>query len=413
LITRFFYSKLAGDKSFSAKEFSLLHSDFDRDSDIAASSSNSFSITNPQIVYDVFSWIVLGSRHYNKLNLYQISREHFKNNITQFDEIFGNDFPSSENIKEDDALNTRKIIVVDSKRNEIFEKEYNDNLHEVIYNIYNKFTLFNKHYQASEIIQSWYEGSHENIAPMNTYQRIAWKEIFSGGEGLYYTFRNKDIKPTPSINNYICAIDEIESELESIRAKYFPLNTLKEVNAAFISVKSKAFQIGLFMALDIFRESDKFIDKYEDFITKLNTIKLNNWIYIFNVIRPKLIRGTSPKDWPTYQKLILRIIQGSEQNYYTVDNYIDSPDYIIFEKDIEEAFNAWWKENEDDINEDLFMYKTIEEQIKTWATKTKESVEKLMRDGEIELILFDNHDAEKLASEIVIKLGKKINPSFA
>jgi len=54
-MVRFFYSEVARTRSFERAKFSLFHSGFDIDSDINISSDNPFSLTNPQIFYDVLA----------------------------------------------------------------------------------------------------------------------------------------------------------------------------------------------------------------------------------------------------------------------------------------------------------------------------------------------------------------------
>ena len=62
------------------------------------------------------------------------------------------------------------------------------------------------------------------------------------------------------------------------------------------------------------------VEAYEDFLTKLNFVNEVCWIIILNDIRAELIKGVDPKQWPAYQKLILRVIQ-SDELYYNKDNF--------------------------------------------------------------------------------------------
>jgi hypothetical protein len=244
---------------------------------------------------------------------------------------------------------------------------------------------------------------------MNTYQRTVWEEVFCGGEGLYYTFKNKDIKEKANValTNYLTAIDEIEKEFKRRRHKFFNEISEKEVNSAFESANTKAFQIGLFMALDYFKESKSFIDAYEEFLTLLNSVSEVSWIIVLNYIRAVLIKGVDPKQWPSYKNLILRIIQRKDIIFYDKDNFIDSPDGWIFNDYVTKYFNNWWDTN--DINEsDLTLDSIGIDIVMKWAKSCQEQVENLFKRASITTI--DGVDYLELTQRILIGLINKINP---
>jgi len=404
LLTRFYYSSIAENKSFSLETFSLFHSEFDKDSDITVSSNNVLSITNPEFIHEIFSWLTLGSRTYNSLACYR-SKDIFKGNLFEFSLIFKSEEFNSKDIDPfEEFLNTRIVVIKEVSKIKNFENEYNKHLHPAIYTIFNGFNLFHKHYKACLEIGNWYNDG------MNTYQRTVWEEVFCGGEGLYYTFKNKEIKGkvNAALTNYLAAIDEIEKKFKTFRAKYFSGVVEKDVNSAFDSANTKAFQVGLFMAFDVFKEDKSFIDGYEDFLTQLNSVNENSWIVILNEIRSVLIKGVDPKQWPAYQKLILRVIQRDGRFFYNNDNFSESPDGVIFEYYLLRSFNAWW-ETQDEVSEvDLNIELISEDNIRKWAKNSKDAVDELFSRASIQPIV--GVDINAIAFSIIIPIVNRINP---
>jgi hypothetical protein len=404
LITRFFYSAIAENKSFVLDNFSLFHSEFDKDSDIAISSNNVLAITNPEFIHDIVSWTTLGSRAYNDLAKYS-SRDGFKSNTSEFSDIFNSEkFTLNDIDPYEEFLNARIVVIKDATKINVFESEYNQHLHPVLYNVFNKFNLFQKHYKACLLIGDWYKDG------MNTYQRTVWEEVFSGGEGLYYTFKNKDIKDKANnaLKNYLTAIDEIEKKFKQERAKFFGGLNEKEINSAFESATTKAFQVGLFMALDYFKEGKCFIDAYEEFITRLNTIPESSWIVILNDIRQELIGSVDPKLWPSYKNLILRVIQKPDCMYYNKDNYNISPDGLIFSFNLKKSFNGWWETQDDLTESDLNLNSVDKETIAKWAKNSEEQVNELLGKANIQPIPGAN--IIELATTHIHNEIKSINP---
>ncbi|WP_207424295.1 DNA sulfur modification protein DndB [Desertivirga brevis] len=401
LLTRFFYSAVATSNSFALNTFSLFHSEFDKDSDLVESSSNVLAITNPEFVYEIQSWLTLGSRQYNQLHQYK-SRDYFKNNSFEFSEIFNSPIFNSSHINYDDeSLNSKVVSINDFKKIGDFENQYLQVLHPPLYSIFSKFTLFQQHYKACTEIGNWYDEE------MNTTQRTVWEQVFCGGEGLYYTFKSKELKDkaNKTLKNYVQAIDEIEKRFKQIRAEYFKGSKEKEVNLCFESATTKAFQVGLFMALDLYKDSNVFNDSYEDFISALNKISPEDWVTILTDIKPELIKGVDPKLWPSYQKLIIRVIQKNESPYYLNTNFLSSPDGRIFKDRVITYFNSWWNTRDDISEGDLTVDVISMTTISKWGRQAKDEVDNLFLKANIPIIkeVDTNNEALKVINEIIGK----------
>ncbi len=401
LLTRFFYSMLADIRQFDTAKFSLFYSDFDLDSDINVSANNTFAITSPQIIYDIFSWFTLGrTDQYNAVNRYSVGRESFRNSLTKFGNIFtSSSFNERHIFSDDESPNRKRVIVKDIYNIEVFEEQYRNLLGLVMFDIFSKFNFFLKHFEASEII------SH--IAMDHT-EMAVWEDVFLGGEGLYYTFKDKNLREqsNPILDKYVKAIDEIERKFKDERAKLFGDIDPRKVNSAFDSANSKAFQIGLFMALDVYREESPLIEVYDGFLAKLNSKSENDWIYILTDIKQKVIKGADPKKWPAYQNLILRAIQDESNIYYESSNFLDSPDGRVFGDMLDASFNLWLETNDEIEYEELSINTIGTGIVKKWTMSAKESTEALFHKAhivpifDIDYITFGRKITENLISKI-------------
>lgn len=399
-IVRFFYSKVAKERSFEKSRFSLFHSGFDIDSDITISSDNPFAITNPQVFYDIVGWLTLGSTRYNNPGVYVVSREAFKSSFISFNEIFSDiEFNSNHITESDESLDNRKIIIKEQDTIDNFENQYIKKLHNSLIRFFDGFILFQIHFKACTKINEWY------LNGMDAAEMTAWKEVFGGGEGLYYTFKDTTINASKkeAYTRYLKAIESIEKKFEEERAKLLPGLVIKDINQAFESASSKAFQVGILMALKVYADSTDLDQVYESFYTKLNQISEKKWVHILTTVRRKLMpSGVSPKNWPGYQKLILRLIQGNDFNLYSEYNFLDSPDGQIFADIIENNFSSWIDVNDSIPLETL----TIEQisEIEAWATKAKSEIEYLFKPLDVCIIEADYLAHAKTITEV--KLSK-------
>lgn len=401
LMTRFFYSNLADRNKFKTDKFSLFHSDFDLDSDINVSSSNIFAITNPQIVYDIHSWFTLGRLdRYSNLSKYSVSREAFRNSVLRFGEIFKDSEFNGDMIQSDEEETTswKRVVIKDPFSVNSFESSYKTALAPVLFNIFDKFSFYLKHFQACAKVES---------ADKDHVQQAVWEEIFMGGEGLYYTFKNTDLKSKKSdetFNKYLSAIDSLEKLLRQERVSLFRSDVQKKVNIAYIAANSKAFQIGLFMAFDYFREDNPVLETYENFIQALNRKSAEDWVLILTDVKQKVITGVDPKRWPAYQNLILRVIQ-TNQEYYNATNFKDSPDYLVIEKSLEASFNSWYDITEPNF-EDLSMSTISAKNYNKWIHSAIDEYKELFSSANIDLI--DEVDLDVLGKAILKEFIRKI-----
>lgn len=380
LLTRFFYSKLADSRKFNSGEFSLFHSDFDLDSDISVSSNNAFAITNPQIIYDIFSWICLGrTDRYHSLDSYSVGRESFRNSEIAFGRIFDNESFNEKHIQSDESLfDQRRVVLKSSDMIGEFSKSYEEKLGSSFFRIYSDFNFFRNHYKAAELIDSTQD-------QMDHVENAVWEDIFRGGEGLYYTFKDRNLRMKDDIawKKYQAAIDSIEKKFKERRKDLFEGHEISKVNKAYDSANTKAFQIAVFMALDLFKEDLDLDSVYEDYISRLNSKSPDNWVIILTDIRQKVVKETSPKMWPAYQKVILRAIQSEETTYYDSENFHDSPDGKVFYSELKNSLNSWIDLNDEVDFEELTLGKIGKKVYGKWIESAQNSTEELFLSADI------------------------------
>ena len=405
-MTRFFYSNIANKYSFDPSVFSLFHAEFDLDVDIESSSRNQLSITNPEIVNDVISWLTLGSNNFNALDKYSVSRERFRSSQWKFSEIFSSEkFGWRDIMVDEDDIDGKRVVLIDSKKSKNFEDEFLLKLYPILFNLYSKFEFWRRNYDACAAIQEEYDGNS-----MNSTERLVWTEVFCGGQGLYYILKQKNLgsksSDVPVLVDYFQGVDQIERRFKAKRAEAFSDLEEAQINSAFESSRTKAFQIGLFMALDVYREGQSHLEAIDGFLTAVNSVSHKGWAIILTDVRKATIGAIDPKKWPSYQNLILRVIQSGEKIFYHQDNFEISPDFRFFSKEIESSLTNWRKENDQVDLDDLSIDIVGEGLVKKWAENAKKNIDDLFRKADVPPI--DVPDIYSLATRIINSQISKI-----
>ncbi len=364
LLTRFFYSGVASQCSFKSKVFSLLHSGFDIDTDISKRSGHDFTVTNPEIIEYTLSWLMLGTDRYNSLDRYSVGRERKRNNTSSLEEIFNRPKFNQSDFEKTDY--NEDIVISETSKIEDFESEFNTLLFDSMYSVLNKYCLLQKQYEASEETESWvYEkGSTRN--------EDAWEEVFTGGEGLYYSLMFSSITDNPKIETHQKAIEEIEEKLSSKRAEKFEDSSQKDVDRVFEVIRTKAFNVGVFMALKKFgtdkaniEEDENWTDYTQEFIERINDISADEWVEVFTTLKSKVEPSLDPKRWPSLQKFFLRTVQ-KDGEYYNPENYLDSPDGHVFVEELTNKFESYVETEIANIN-NISFEKIPKDMFKSWT----------------------------------------------
>ncbi|REL24504.1 hypothetical protein DYD21_18105 [Rhodohalobacter sp. SW132] len=388
VLTKYYYTLLATEESFKTNKFSLLHSGFDVDSDLKKSTSHVFTLTTPQIMHDINNWLFFGTRVNNQLNRYKVKQTpNSYTDLSQCDKILPL-FKSSTKTYEDDNNNYKKHFQRNREEDEYLE-EFKHRIFPIYKKLFDQFILTNKHFKACSDLERLYNTT------WSAEKKEIWRKVFCGGEGLYYSFRNipsSRVSDSQRIQEKLKIIQEIEDEFVEARSVYFENVETKRINSAFTSVRSKAFQIGYFMAF-IDYMYDKYEEVNEEIINKsidsfkegLNSKSLESWINIFTVLRPAIITsGTNPRSWPAYHKIILRIVQRENSFYNKDENKEKSPEAEVFKNKLNTKLRGWLESTGNIIEEVEF--ENIESVLNGWISDSKEETKKLFNDVELDLL---------------------------
>lgn len=320
IATQAFYNR-AAEAAFRPDSFSLLHSAFDMDSDLAEAVLPSLALTSPEIAEAAFLWLLLGSNRYSDLGSWSVDRLRAQRNRNRFVRVLGSADNVSFGTEEDED-----IVQVDGpERAEAYRRLMRERVAPALWNLVDGgITLLEAHYTAAAALQRWVEEE------AGVDERTAWRKIFAGGEGLYWTFRDR----VPERNLYRQASTNIERWFRQERGRELGVDPAV-ADAAFKSFVTKAFQVGFVMAADYLAEKGvgggDLVRASEELVTSLGRYTPQNWLVFFREIRPLLIRGdTAPKIWPTYRNLLVRMYDEGRDTL--LDDADDYPEQHAFEQ---------------------------------------------------------------------------------
>lgn len=298
LTTQAFYSN-AAQQGFEAGRFSLLHAAFDMDSDLVGAALPAFALTTPEIAEAAFYWLLLGSSRFSTLTTWRVDRLRAQRNRTLFNQVVG----TTHDIRFGTDDEEGSVHVSSSENAETFRQLVSGRVVPVLWKLMGGISILQAHYHAAAVIKQWVDDDADTTVA------LAWRKIFTGGEGLYWTFADRTA--TPERNMYAVASQQIERRFRTERANALN-STPIDADAVFRSFATKAFQVGFVMATALLAErgrgSGNVIEAAEDLLARLNRYDPRNWIALFRDVRPLIFRGdAAPKMWPSYRNLLIRM----------------------------------------------------------------------------------------------------------
>lgn len=390
VLARFFYSNLAQNSSFNSNEFSLLHSGFDEDIEQTGISPHIFSLTSPDIIHYINEWVYFTSNVNEQLDRYKVKKEPTLKSDTSKCAKLLPVLRKNITVPQNEYGEQEKRLNIEFEKQ--YKEEFNTNISHVYSRLFNDLKLLKKHFEACQEMEV--RRNTKWVAPL---QKDVWDKVFCGGEGLYYSYKNleKQTKKNNSGANsqktkdLLSVINEIEKEFSTYRKALIDGPEEKRVNDAFKSFRTKAFQVGYFVAFFdyLMKNYDEInrntIDEALDyFIKRINRISEVGWIYILTDLRKELIRGTDPKSWPAYHKVILRIIQEGD-NYYNVEKH-NSPEVNVFYSFLYDKLNGW-AESSGYFLRDID-YKSIDSLVDGWIDFSRIKVVELFKSCDLEVM---------------------------
>lgn len=314
--TQEIYNQAARVNGFAADRFSLLHSAFDVDSEIAKRRQHRFMLTTPEIIHDMLLWGMFGNTTYDDLAEDKVGRLRDQRNTARFRTIFRSftEVPIGGSDDDDDKQdNLFGPYFSTPEKAKDFRLAFCEAYLPVLWEFFGNLELLRPHYEAGQITANYIR---DEAGPTET---DVWKKVFCGGEGLYWSL-NPDKAKGDRSQQYIRAIDSIEERFSRERATIFGSDPAK-TDGIYRSFNTKAFQIGYIGAVEyLAREvtAGDYTRAAQELVGRLNGFTLAQWESMFNKLKPLLIPGLDPKLWPTYRNLLIRMYDGDRGNLYDV-----------------------------------------------------------------------------------------------
>lgn len=351
--TQVLYNSAAAE-GFETAKFSLLHSAFDMDSDVADERLPAFALTSPEIVEAAYLWLLLGTQRYDFLSSWKVDRLRAQRNSTRFALVMGKtdgiDFDADDEEKPVQFLNGDIALE--------YRDEFKSKITPLMLQLFNGLKLLKGHYEAAEETRAWV------ISKGDTTEILAWDKIFTGGEGLYWTFRGKGV---PVEDIYRKATEKIERIFKENRARNTGLDQA-DADQVYRSFATKAFQVAFVMAASFLASKNVangvLVEAAELLTTALNRYTEKNWNVIFRQVRPLIVRGdTAPKVWPAYRNLLVRMFDEKSWNLVE-DGSDDLIERYVYAAELKKAALTLAEEDSDDAIDDAAKHaRTIRDRI--------------------------------------------------
>lgn len=323
---------VAASRNYVTEQFSLLHSAFDIDSDLGGGGMSPFALTTPEIIDDVLAWTFFGSTAYDDLSTWSVQRLRGMRNRSRFAAQFGDLFPLAEDPDED----TRRFLFTSNGVAREFRSAFDELYRPVLLHLLDEFALLRPHYRACASVETWIT-DEADTAP-----REVWEEVFTGGQGLYASF--KQVKaPAGRSATYQQALTSIEQRFAEERAEAFGAPP-REVDRIYIAFVTKAFQVGYAMAVDFLAQrgvgEGRRVAASEQLLERLNSYSTERWRSFFLEFKPLVFTSTTPRDWPAYRNMLLRMYDGDRREHFDVGRVEEYPDWRAYERMLLERANA-------------------------------------------------------------------------
>ena len=312
----------AASRSFELSKFSLFHSAFDMDSELAKGKMPRVSLTTPEIINDCNWWLLFGSTSYDSLDKYQVERDRRQPFEARFSQVL--DVNCSELCKFVDEKHPQVKNPASERK---FRELSRDKISPAMMLLFDKFNLIQGHFEACVSTEKWVnEEGTDGIGDV-------WENVFCGGEGLYWVFKDPLLKKSESvkIKKYQNAIVAIEKQFTKFRAKASGVESQSSIDKCLDAFVSKAFQVGFANAIVYLAyngHEGSLIEASEQLVSKLNKKTMEEWVCILTELKPMLMGAADPKKWPAYQKLFLRIYDSDCDKVF--DEVSTRPEYRCF-----------------------------------------------------------------------------------
>lgn len=319
-ITRAFYKYLVSNKGHKTDDFSLLHCGFDYPYDV--SQKKPFSPTSlfvPEQLCYALQWKLFGSSTYRNLDVHKVARERRGRLDSQsFDNYFGEGCYSK-------SIKSRTDI--DGNLEYVVKKDNIVQLEQLVLDRYGRelYILLktNKIYRAVVDITNNIDNRirlSEEVPYNDPTHNTTWRQVYLGGDGLYYVLNSDNSPKTDHYRNSIKSIDAIIAKEFSLSFEV-PDGEMEKLS----TFTSTAHLVGFIMAFDfIFKQSQmSFSDatlKWQDILSQINW---NDFITFLHRCRTSYLKNIDPKSWPRFRNIYIRFIHEIFPIYSAEDVHLE------------------------------------------------------------------------------------------
>lgn len=309
---------------FDCNVLSLLHSAFDSEEFYEPE----ISVISPTICEYGLKWLLLGKDSYVEPGR-NIERDPVRSQ---------SNYESARGLLQTDVL--ALVLKVDEGDHEaVFElrNALKSHVAKDVYDLYNHWSFLEGHYRATGDVAGW---ASQEPTPAPT----VWTKIFSGGEGLYLSYRR--LEGTDGLNDkskrYLREIHRIQDKFLSFRADRYGW-PVKVTNEVFSIIKTKAFFAGFLMAYAyLIKNSASITSAKKKFLKAINAIPVEFWRSAFSESRMQAIGKLEPKRWTHIRDILLRAIeQYSDIPVFRGRDIRKSPDFDILKRTIENRIKVY------------------------------------------------------------------------
>ena len=253
-------------------------------------SLSKFTLTAPEIIDEALRRAFFTSSTFDRLDRWTVQRQHESPILDKITRIFPNQSGIEIRQQPDES---KSVIFSSPEDSKAFREQFKESYLPVLSVLFDDLALLRPHYTACIATERWiFDG------PSTTYKDM-WRQVFCGGEGLYYSLATSDDTGTQRRRDMVQAIREIETDFANRRSALFGSlrNTVDIVYQAFLS---KAFLVGYVTAVEyIVREgaTEDWSSAAQELIAALNSFANNNWVALLTKLRPLLLvsGGIDPK----------------------------------------------------------------------------------------------------------------------
>lgn len=345
---------MSAEEGFDTGKFSLLHNAFDMDSDLAKGSLPKFSLTTPEILHEALHWALFCNEGWKQLTQWRVQRRRSQKNTDRISALLGSEDGIERGPDEDENL---RFYFTDAATARQFADLFSQQYVPAFAEMFNGLDLLNPHYEAAQEVERWI--ADEATVPLPN----VWDKVFTGGEGLYWSFQASG--SGAQRRNYQQGIAEIEKKFSDERSSKFG-GSRTEIDNLYRSIATKAFQTGFVMAIDYLFDKGvgegNFGQTGQALVSRLNEYEMEQWRAIFSDLRPIMISGTDPKAWPAYRNLLLRMYDGDSFQILDKTKLPELPEWQALSTKLSDVATAL-ATTEDDMPSDSVLKKHVEEQI--------------------------------------------------